>query len=101
MIRELAQLPALDGQLQHTAAIVPGVSVTIYAPIAPARTAAWQSLRRGLVPLAGDLVSGVPTALNALMAAGSLGLAATFCSAADALLRALMTASSVSLSWPM
>jgi PAS domain S-box-containing protein len=52
VIRELAQLPALDEHLQHTAVIVPGVSVTIYAPIAPARTGAWQSLRRGLVPLA-------------------------------------------------
>jgi chorismate dehydratase len=29
---------------------------------------------RGLVPLAGDLISGVPTALNALMAAGSLDI---------------------------
>lgn len=51
-IQELAELPPMEGHLQHSAAIVPGVTVTVYVPIAPARTAAWESLRRALVPLA-------------------------------------------------
>jgi len=40
------------GQLQHSAPIGQDATVTIFVPIAPARTAAWQSLRRELVPLA-------------------------------------------------
>ena len=52
VIRELELLPPMEGQLQHAASVMPGVTVTVYVPIAPARTAAWESLRRELVPLA-------------------------------------------------
>jgi len=52
IIREIDKLPPMVGQLQHSAPIGQDATVTIFVPIAPARTAAWQSLRRELVPLA-------------------------------------------------
>ena len=52
VIRELSQLPPLVGQLRHSALILPDVTVTVFVPIGPARTAAWESLRRELLPLA-------------------------------------------------
>jgi PAS domain S-box-containing protein len=52
VIQEIDTLPPLAGQLQHSAPVGQDALVTIYVPIASARTAAWDSLRRELGPLA-------------------------------------------------